>query len=346
MPVSSLELREIGPEWDAAWDELVGSTPETGFMQMSAWMDFKQREGFEAVRYGLFDPEKEGEQDGLLGGGTLFSYPAEEGERFIVCPEGPVLPWHDTARARKGLRKLLAVVQEDPERGRSLGLRIEPHLPPPAPSLLRNWSRAPIDLTPLHTLMLDLTLSDPELKAQMVPKGRYNLGLAERHGVRITSSTDLGDMARFYTLFAETARRNDFFQEPYGFFLNLGAALFPTRATLYFAEWEEKTLAAILVVYCGRRATYLYGGSTALHREVMPNYLLQWTAAQEARERGCVEYDLYGYEPFGLTDHLYAGISRFKKQFGGKRVDWMGAKDYLFYDRLADRVIHRLKSAV
>lgn len=332
-------LREIGPEWDAAWDALAGQSPESGFMQSSAWAAFKRAEGYETVRYGLFDG------DTLCGGASLIFYPAGAGAAgFLLCPEGPVLPWQDSSRARDGLRKILAAAQQLAEARGGLGLRIEPHLPPPRPSLLRNWARAPVDLTPVQTLFLDLTLSDEALRAQMHPKGRYNLGLTARHGVQVVCSEGMEDLARFYALFVETARRNDFFAEPYGFFLNLGATLFPARqAQLFLAEWQGETIAAILVVYFGRRATYLYGGSSIRHRHVMPNYALHGAAIQEARARGCVEYDLYGYDPFGLPGHQYAGISRFKRQFGGIRKDWIGAHDHLFYDSLADQLTDRLR---
>jgi lipid II:glycine glycyltransferase (peptidoglycan interpeptide bridge formation enzyme) len=331
------KLERLGPEWDGAWDALAGQAAEAGFMQSSAWAAFKRAEGYETPRWGHFE---EGE---LRGGASLLFYPAQSTEGFLLCPEGPVLPWHETARARDGLRKILAAAQELAETRGGLGLRIEPHLPPPAPSLLRNWTRAPVDLTPVHTLMLDLTLPDAALRAQMRPKGRYNLGLAGRHGVRVVCSEQMRDLARFHALFTETARRHGFFAEPYGFFLNLGAALFAAQqAALFLAEWKQETLAAILILFFGRRATYLYGGSSAEHRHVMPSYALHWAAVQEARARGCVEYDLYGYDPFGLPDHLYAGISRFKRQWGGKRCDRIGAHDHIFYDRLAARVADRL----
>jgi lipid II:glycine glycyltransferase (peptidoglycan interpeptide bridge formation enzyme) len=238
---------------------------------------------------------------------------------------------------------ILAEVQALAAARGGLGLRIEPHLPPPAPSLLRGWTRSPVDLTPPYTVMLDLTRSENEALAAMHPKCRYNLRLAQRHGVELEESDRLADLPRFYRLFEDTARRQEFFGEPYGFFLNLGAALFPTGAArLHFARWRGEDVAALLVVYYGRRATYLYGGSSREHRDVMPNHALHWAVMAAARARGCVEYDLYGYDPFGQPDHLYAGISRFKLQWGGQRCDRMGAYDCLFYDRLADRLVERL----
>jgi len=334
------ELREIGPEWDAHWDALAGQTPESGFMQASAWAAFKRAEGYQTPRWGLFEAGE------LRGGACMLSYPARGNEGFLVCPDGPILPWSNTPRAREGLRALLAQAEAWAARHGGLGLRIEPRLPPPCPSLLRNATRAPVDLNPIHSLILDLTLSDAELRAQMHPKGRYNLGLAERHGVQVTRSTRMQDLPVFYALFRETSERRSFFAEPYGFFLNLGAALFPCRmAELFLASWQGEPLAALLMVTFGRRATYLYGGSSAQHRNLMPTYALHWAALQAARERGCQEYDLYGYDPFGQPDHLYAGFSRFKRQFGGVRRDSIGGWDFLFYDRLAETLANRLAHA-
>lgn len=333
-------LREIGGDCDGEWDRLAGQCPESGFMQSSAWAAFKRGEGYSTRRFGLF---AEGE---LRGGAALMAYPAAGREGFLICPEGPVLPWDEKEHARDGLRKLIRAARELSETLGGLGLRIEAHLPRPRPSLLRNWTRAPVDLTPVQTLMLDLTMSEPEIRGAMSPKGRYNLGLAERHGVRVVQSEQMQDLAGFYSLFEETARRNEFFAEPYGFFLNMGEALFPARqAAIFIAEWEGAPIAAILVIFFGRRATYLYGGSSAVHREVMPNYLLHWAAMREARERGCVEYDLYGYDPYGIPNHQYAGISRFKKQFGGERHDWIGAHDLIFYDRLAGSLVESLNKS-
>jgi lipid II:glycine glycyltransferase (peptidoglycan interpeptide bridge formation enzyme) len=304
-------------------------------MQSSAWAAFKRSEGYQTARLGLFDGGR------LVGGGSLLNYPAPQTEGFWICPEGPVLPWEEPAAARQGLRQILERVETLAKTHGGIGLRIEPHLPPPCPSVLRNWSRAPVDLNPVHSLVIDLSLRNEELLAQMHPKGRYNLRLAQRHGVEVRQSASMADLRQFHALFMETAQRADFFAEPYGFFLNLGASLFPAGgAELFLASWSGETLAALLVVTFGRRATYLFGGSSSRHRNVMPAYAAHWAAIQEARRRGCNEYDLYGYDPFGQPDHLYAGFSRFKMQLGGSRRDSIGAYDCIFYDRLAENLVN------
>ena len=335
------DLRPLGPEWDGAWDALTGTTPDTGFMQGTAWAHFKRAEGYTVQRYGWFP----GDSEALRGGATVYTYPAGANQpAFAVCPQGPVLPWSDDPQAtRAALRALLGAVQNDfPD---AIGLRVEPPLPAPRPSVLRNWQRAPLDLAPVQTLVLDIAQSDENLLSWMHPKGRYNLRLSGRHGVAVRSSEEMRDLRPFYDLFAGTARRQEFFAEPYGFFLNLGATLFPRRAArLFFAHRDGATLAAALVVFHGDRATYLYGGSSLDQRPTMPCYALHHAIITYAREQGGREYDWWGCDPFGQAGHPYAGFSQFKRQWGGEARHFMGAQDCLFYDRLADHLVRRLGS--
>jgi lipid II:glycine glycyltransferase (peptidoglycan interpeptide bridge formation enzyme) len=82
-----------------------------------------------------------------------------------------------------------------------------------------------------------------------------------------------------------------------------------------------------MVFSSGNRAWYLYGGSSNVHRELMPSYLLQWEALLWAKRRGCIEYDLWGVPDENLvvledqctqrSDGLW-GVYRFKRGFGGE----------------------------
>ena len=318
---------------DDSWDAAVLALPESGFMQTSAWAKFKEAEGYRVERMVWAG-------DGKIAGQTLLL--AFPGEGFAVCPEGPCLSWQDEDETRLALRALA-----DHAHGMgAIGLRIEPRLSEPAPRLLKNWSRSPVDLCPAHTLVVDLAAGEEERLSRIHPKARYNLGLARRHGVKVTESRDPAAAGAFYELFLGTASRNGFFAEPFSFFVNLAKTLVPCgRARFLFAHRSECLCSAMVLITCGGRATYLYGASSDEHRRFMSTYALHWEAMQVAARSGCSEYDLYGYDPFGHPDHLYAGISRFKRHWGGSSRSWMGARDYIFYDRVAEKVVGRLGGA-
>src|SRR5580692_10074936 len=143
-------VAEIGSDWDDRWDALVRNTPESGFMQSSAWSAFKRLEGYTTPRFGLFD------EGHLRGGAALLDYQIYGSEGLLICPDGPILPWQDTARAREGLKLIAREAEARASKYGGLGLRIEPRLSPPRPAILRNWVRAPVDLNPAHSLVLDL----------------------------------------------------------------------------------------------------------------------------------------------------------------------------------------------
>ena len=61
---------------------------------------------------------------------------------------------------------------------------------------------------------------------------------------------------------------------------------------------------------------------------ICPLIFLQITAVVMAKERGALEYDLFGVAPKGEEHHPLSGLSRFKHGFGGERLDRMGCWDY------------------
>lgn len=206
-------------------DQLAGHAPYSGFMQSSFWAEFKRSEGYEVTRL-IY--EAEGER---VGSASLLRFPLAAEAGFVLCPEGPVLPWDDTLLVRSALRELIQVTREMPN---TLGLRIEPHLPTPLPSVLRNWADAPTDLTPADTLILDLSMTEQAMLVQAHAKCRYNLRVADRYGIEVISCSELSFVHEFYQLLVETSNRNGFFVEPFGFFLNLFSTLFSIASASFF----------------------------------------------------------------------------------------------------------------
>jgi lipid II:glycine glycyltransferase (peptidoglycan interpeptide bridge formation enzyme) len=95
---------------------------------------------------------------------------------------------------------------------------------------------------------------------------------------------------------------------------------------LFVAEYQGRMLAAVMVFACGKSSYYFYGASADEERNRKPTYPLQWEAIRWARQKGCLEYDMWGIpdEAAGVDeneaeereDGLW-GVYRFKRGFGG-----------------------------
>jgi lipid II:glycine glycyltransferase (peptidoglycan interpeptide bridge formation enzyme) len=343
MMLTCQQIDNLSPESPEGrqWEALVQASPSSGVMQSLHWAAFKRRQGLRTLHLGIF------EHGALIGGALCYAPAQQSGRSLLVSPQGPLLPWHDQPLARDSLRALILGVERRAAEYRSLALRIEPAIAPPCPRLLRTFRRSPVDLLPTETLYINLTPPPEDILAQMRPKGRYNIRLAARHSVTVSEDRSPGAVYRFYQVITEVAQRDDFFIEPLPFFVSLFAELGPPQiARLLFAEHAGDTLGALLLITYGGRATYLYGGSVNQKRSLMAGYMLQWAAMLAARAAGCATYDLYGYEPHGAPDHLYASFSRFKRQFGGQPMRFIGAHDHFFLDQLSDAIIQAVQETV
>jgi peptidoglycan pentaglycine glycine transferase (the first glycine) len=335
-----LMLRSLEDSDRSAWDRL-SQGPEGCFMQSWAWSEFKEREGYQVFRYGLVRSVVGG-RAAIVGGCLFLLYPSPSPAKLLLAIGGPILPANLSAAERDcGWALLLAEATAIARSTGAITLRVEPTwplVPSPLALLPPGFVRSPLDILPSESWVVDLTLPEADRLAQMKPKGRYNLRVSQRHGVGTGFVAEDWAIPRFYELFASSVERQGFFGEPYRFFVNLCQRLFSAgMAEIGWAAWEGDWLSAILVIYWGDRATYLYGGRSGDHPELMGNYALHWAAMERAKARGCRLYDFYGYSED--PNHSYAKFSRFKRQFGGRVVRTIGAQDYIFYDQLADVLV-------
>ena len=96
---------------------------------------------------------------------------------------------------------------------------------------------------------------------------------------------------------------------------------------LYMAFSEGQPIAGTLAIHYGDKVWYLYGASSNEHRNLMPNYLLQWRMIQWAIETGCRVYDFRGVSGDLSEDNPLYGLYKFKKGFGGEFTEFVGEMD-------------------
>lgn len=169
--------------------------------------------------------------------------------------------------------------------------------------------------------------SEDEVFASFHSKHRYNIRLALKHNVEI-KICDSSAAGEFYEIMQETCERDNFAIRSAAYFAKI-LDVYGENARLYMAYFEGKAIAGTLAVHYGDKVWYFYGGSLNSHRNVMPNYLLQWEMIKWAIESGCRIYDFRGVS--GNIDEsspLY-GLYRFKKGFNGDFIEFMGEMDVI-----------------
>ena len=168
--------------------------------------------------------------------------------------------------------------------------------------------------------------TEEELLANFHQKWRYNIRLAERKGVTVRiCGTEM--VPAFSDLMLTTGVRDGFVTRKPEYFAamldNLGE-----HARLYMAfDPNDTPIAGTLAIHYGDKVWYLYGASSNEHRNLMPNYLLQWRMIQWAVETNCRIYDFRGVSGDVSEDNPLYGLFRFKQGFGGDFTEFVGEMD-------------------
>jgi peptidoglycan pentaglycine glycine transferase (the first glycine) len=322
-----------------AWDRFLEATPDIGFMQASWWADFRATTGYEHFGVTLKS------RNGVVGGAVVMKFSFTPETCFYYVPEGPVLPGDESIAGQVFGAILEAVEARRATEAQTVShLRLEPrwqHLP----GFVRGFRAVPALMDPFmeprNTLCIDLRPSEEDILAQMKPKGRYNIRVAQRHGVSVVEDASDQGVADFQKVYDVMAVRQGIAAKPPEYFQTLVSLLSSLhRGSVFFAEYQGMRLAVAVVVYFGRRTTYFFGGSLDSHRHVMAPYLLHFEIMRKARALGHEWYDLWGVAPENETDHPWRSISAFKRKFGGVEVNLVPTLDYV-YDPLAyDSYLH------
>jgi peptidoglycan pentaglycine glycine transferase (the first glycine) len=281
---------------------------------------------------------------------------------IIYVPKGPLLDWNDSPLRHRVLQDL----KEFAQKHGAIFIKIDPDLelgtgiPGKTGSNEHSfgvsvvndlkadgWQFSEEQVQFRNTVLIDLGLCEEELLANMKQKTRYNINLALRKGVstRTGKQTDIDMLIRMY---AETSIRDGFVIRNDTYYREVWNTFMSDQQTEQYdqpvaealvAEVNGESVAGAIIFRFARKAWYLYGMSRMIHRDKMPNYLLQWEAIKRAKAAGCTIYDLWGApDEFDETDPLW-GVFRFKEGLGGTIHRYLGA-----WDLPMNRMLYRLYS--
>ncbi len=297
------------PEDLAAYQEYLKTAQGASLWQSLEWQGYQGALGRETRLYGL-----RASSSPFTATALVVIDKTALGLSTFDIPRGPL------GSDQGAKEELLEAIMEDAKRERCLSLFFSP----PTHYSLQTTHSSNRHEQPEASLVLNLTLGEDELLKQMHPKGRYNIGVARKNGVQVKESQDIDS---FYALLKETGGRDAFQIRPknqYEHFLKDLPGSFLLLA--YSPDMPKKAIAGLLGVIWGGKGYYYYGASAYASRALMAPYALQSEAIRVCREKGCRTYDLLGISPpevvgaprWGAQTHPWEGVTRFKKQFGGK----------------------------
>ncbi len=357
------QLTLLRPNEQARWDGFVANTRSGHLLQCWAWGELKRAFGWTPLRLVLWDPASEQMLSGaqvLLRSLPMLRY------SMAYIPKGPVLDWDDSAGSEFFFAGLHAFLR----RQRAAFLRIEPDLPKkvspvypesgkrtaPAPDPLTDvetplggvysaaqgnavarqlsnigFQPVPDHIQQLRTIVVDLTPDEETISLRQHKTRRYNANLAARKGVTIRQATSLSDLERWYALFETTRARDGFESRTFAYFKQAWELLRAAgQAQLFLAEYEGKLLAGAFTTLVGKQSIYLYAASSDEDRKLMPNDLLQREMMFWAKRQGATLYDMWGIAETDDPADPLAGVTHFKRGWGGYVVEYIGGFDYVY----------------
>lgn len=177
---------------------------------------------------------------------------------------------------------------------------------------------------PRYVFRLDLKeKTEDQIFTEFHQKTRYNIRLATKKGVEIREGTK-ADLKDFHEIMKVTGKRDNFMIRPLSYFEKMYDELAPQHLKVMMAYYEGKPISGIIDIIYGNKIWYLYGASSNEHRNLMPNYLLQWEMIKYAIEHKKDMYDFRGVT--GIVDEKdpHYGLYRFKKGFNAEFTEFVG----------------------
>jgi peptidoglycan pentaglycine glycine transferase (the first glycine) len=335
---SSMEDGFCSPE---EWNRFTQQSLSGHLLQSWPWGELKAHFGWFPVRIAAVEGNE------ILAAAQILFRSLPAGLRTAYVPKGPLI---DPARRdTTAVAALMHALHDACHRQHAISLKVEPDWleAPNVQHWLETQAFAPSAETvqPRRTVIVDLVSSEDDILAQMKSKTRYNIRLAQRKGVVVRQGT-AENVPLFHQLLQVTGRRAGFGVHSLAYYKQAWQLFAARQAVgLFLADYDGKTLAAIMVFVWGKTAYYMYGASSDEERQRMPTYLLQWEAMRWAKARGCATYDLWGIpdvdedevgpdvaaaEETGVLSTGLGGLYRFKRGFGGREVRYVGAYDYAY----------------
>lgn len=185
------------------------------------------------------------------------------------------------------------------------------------------------DVQPSHTLILDLSKSEDELRADMQSGHRNRINTAEKRGIEVYQTTDAKITKDFLRLMHDTAKHSHITNHPDWYYEKMAQSLIDQGIAKYYVATAEDNPASISMIFdWGNTRYYAHtGNDQVLNRQYKTAVSNVWKMIIDAKAEGKKYFDFWGIAPPNEPNHPWSGISAFKHGFGGKVVSNIGTYD-------------------
>ncbi|MBR2993876.1 peptidoglycan bridge formation glycyltransferase FemA/FemB family protein [Candidatus Saccharibacteria bacterium] len=306
------------------WDDFIKSHEEANFLQSWDFYEFHKSRGKKIVRRAAVDDKGK-----ILAAYAGVVETAKRGT-YLAVAGGPIIDFKD----KKLVREIFDDIKKMGQEHKCVFVRVRPQLPLSDNSLklMRELGlkKAPMYLSVEYAGVLDLKKSEEEILAGASQGFRRKLRKAEKNDIEITADTERRSIEEFCKLEKKHAERQKYVAFSESFLTKQFDAFANNNEVLiYTARKDGEILAQNFMIFYGPEASYHYGVSSQLGTKYSAAPLLHMAAMKEARERGCIRYNLWGIVGLEEKSHRFYGVSEFKRSFGCEELKYTPAHDMI-----------------
>lgn len=308
------------------WESFLDSSnPRPIFFQGWTWGELEKSRGKEVFTIGFFENEN------LIGVALTVLVEAKRG-RFLHSRGGPVINSQLSINLQEIYNQLITFAKAK----KCDFVRISPNIFKSDNENINKLRNLGFKDCQMHdvdaevTWVLNLNQTEEEILKGMRDSTRYLIKKAQKNpDLKMVQTGDVKYLDSFWEIYQDTVKRQKWKAYSFKYIKEeFSEYLKDNEISLFLAEYKGKFIAASLFIYYKNQVFYHHSGSLTEFRNVPAMYLLHWESMKEGIKRGCDKYNFFGIARDNNPKHPWAGLTLFKKGFGGEQVEMVHALDY------------------
>lgn len=312
--IFTMDLRPISEKGKSQYNKIV-----THVMQSWEWGEFRKNLGTKVLRFGLYKNNQ------LNTAFQITFHKLPFINKYVgYLPKGP-FPDYELAQALKKIGR----------ENNCILIKVEPNIENHNQVIDKSFTKSPKPYFTNFNFLLDLTPTEETLLKNMSSKTRYNIKVAQKHGVTVEQRSDDQALEIYLKLHFDTTRRQGFKSHTL-YYHKLVFKLLKEKGAAriliaFYTPPDQKTqlpLTAWMLFNFKNTLYYPYGGSSVEYKNVMANNLTAWEAIRLGKRLKLKQFDMWGaLGPNPDPKDPWLGFHNFKKGYGGRLVQYLGTYD-------------------